>query len=227
MSELRTSWLVRIAFYVIGLLILAFGVSISVLSGLGVSPVSSIPYVLSEALQIELGNMTIIVFSVYVLIQVFILRKNFKMFQLLQIICAIIFGKFVTLTTSLLSGCGPHSYFEKLLMIIVSTVMIALGIHIYLLAKIVPQSGEGLVQTIAEKGGWKLADVKNLFDLLSVLVASLVSLLAFGKIVGLREGTVIAAIGVGRVLMLLSKVDNGRLHQLLYGVSNMKRRTSS
>lgn len=220
-SQLWFVWIMRMIFYIVGLFILALGVSMSIISGLGVSPVSSIPYVFSEVLQVELGNMTIIVFSIYVIVQITLLRRDFKYYQLLQIICAILFGKFVTLTTSLISGWTPLCYSEKIIMTMLSTILIAIGIYFYLLAKIVPQAAEGLVQTIADKGGWKLARIKNIFDLISISVAAVVSVISFGRMIGLREGTVIAAVGVGRVLMIINKADQGRLHEALYGRSKL------
>ena len=42
----KNKWIERIIFYVLGLLVLAFGVAVSVNSNLGVSPVNSLPYAL-------------------------------------------------------------------------------------------------------------------------------------------------------------------------------------
>lgn len=210
-------WAMRIGIYLLGLFILAFAVSISVRSNLGVSPVSSVPFVFSKVFGIEFGNMTIIEFSAYVLIQIIILRKNFKWIQLLQIACAVIFGKFVTLTSSLISGWTPGSYIEQLCMILLATVLIATGIKLYLLGELIPQAADGLVQTISRKWGFKIANVKNIFDICSITVATSVSLLVKGHIIGLREGTVIAALGVGRVLAFWNWLDHGRLHRFIYG----------
>ena len=202
----------RVIFYVLGILILALGVSVSVSSNLGVAPVSSVAMVLSRILQVELGNMSIIVFAVYVLIQILLLGKKFPPVQLLQVVCALLFGKFVTLTSALISWWKPGSYPEQLLMILLSTV----GIKLYLTANIVPQAAEGLVQTIAAKGGWKIPDVKNVFDITSVAVALILSLVCTGEVIGLREGTVIAALGVGRVMALLNHIDCDRLRKFIF-----------
>ena len=213
----KRTWALRIMLYVFGLFILAFAVSISVRSNLGVSPVSSVPFVFGKVFGIEFGNMTIIEFSAYVLIQIIILRKNFKWIQLLQVACAVIFGKFVTLTSALISGWTPGSYLEQLSMILLATVLIATGLKLYLLANLVPQAADGLVQTISRKWGFKIANVKNIFDICCITIAASVSLLVTGTVVGLREGTIIAALGVGRVLALWNKLDNGRLHRFVYG----------
>ena len=48
--------LMRILLYCVGLMFLAFGVAFSVNSNLGVSPVNSLPYVISLILKVDLGR---------------------------------------------------------------------------------------------------------------------------------------------------------------------------
>ena len=54
--------------YVTGLLFMAFGVAFSVNSSLGVSPVNSLPYVISRITGLDLGNTLQLVFAVLLLI---------------------------------------------------------------------------------------------------------------------------------------------------------------
>ena len=207
LSEYPASvWTKRLAVYLLGQFLMALGVSVSIRSNLGVSPVSSLPLVLGTVLHIEVGTMTTIVFCFYVLLQIALLGTKFPPVQLLQIACALLFGKFVTWTGTLISFWQPSSYLERFGMVLLATILVGTGVKMYLLARLIPQSGEGLVQTLSEKYHWKLANVKNVFDLTSVLLAAVISLLATGKITGLREGTVIAALGVGRVIWLLGRL---------------------
>ena len=62
-----------------------------------------------------------------------------------------------------------------------------------------------------------MANVKNGFDITSISLAALISLVCTGGIVGLREGTVLAALGVGRVLALLEKYQGKTLRTMVYG----------
>ena len=124
-----------------------------------------------------------------------------------------LFGKLVTLTSGWIAAWQPADYWTRICMILLSTVLIAVGIKLYLTANVVPQAADGLVQAIAKQSTQPLANVKNFFDLGSVALAATVSLLATGGVLGLREGTVIAALGVGRVLALLNRMDNGRIHR--------------
>lgn len=210
-------WAKRIGAYVLGLFIMTLGISISIKSDLGVSPVSSLPLVLGTVSGVEVGTMTAIVFCFYVLLQLPLLGKRFGIIQILEVPCAILFGKFVTLSGVLISGWVPGSYIERLAMCALSIFLIAFGLKLYLLANIVPQAGDGLVLVISEKFGWKMANVKNGFDITSISLAALISLACTGGIVGLREGTVLAALGVGRVVALLERYLGKTLRTVIYG----------
>lgn len=65
--------------YFIGLFIMTIGIALSVKSNLGVSPVSSIPYTMTCVWGIEMGKATILFHIVLVVIQILLLRKNFKL----------------------------------------------------------------------------------------------------------------------------------------------------
>ena len=64
----------RVLVYCTGLFIMALGVSFSGAADLGMSPVNSIPYVLSEIFtSLSMGTWIIIIFSLYIIIQFIIL----------------------------------------------------------------------------------------------------------------------------------------------------------
>ena len=87
---------VRIPMYFVGLFLMTIGIAISVKSNLGVSPVSSIPYTMTCVWGIEMGKATILFHTILVLIQIILLRRNFKPINLLQIAVGVVFGYFTT-----------------------------------------------------------------------------------------------------------------------------------
>ena len=92
----------RILFYLGGLLIMTLGVALSVKSALGVSPISSIPYTITCVTGMDLGVATI-VFSIFmVILQIVLLRKQFKLINLLQLPIGILFGLFLSFCCSLM-----------------------------------------------------------------------------------------------------------------------------
>ena len=87
---------IRLLFYFGGMMIMTFGVAVSVKADLGVTPLSSIPYTITVITGMDLGIATIL-FSVFmVFLQIILLRKNYKIINLLQIPVGIIFGMFMS-----------------------------------------------------------------------------------------------------------------------------------
>ncbi len=195
----------RILLYCLGLLLLAFGVTFSIKSNLGVSPVNSIPYVLSIVLGIDQGLLTTAVFCSYILLQVILLKKDFKMFNLLQIVFSGVFGYFVTFSNSIWTFNVIDNYISRLILLIISVIFVALGLLFYLTADIVPQPAEGLILTISQKTNLTFPKIKVLFDCSVVGIAVAISFIGISSLVGIREGTVIAAIAIGKVLEVFTR----------------------
>lgn len=75
---------------------------------LGMSPVNSIPYVLSEIYTgLSMGTWIIIIFSLYIAIQFLLLGKNFQPWRILQLICTTLFGYFTDFTNFLADRLLP------------------------------------------------------------------------------------------------------------------------
>jgi uncharacterized membrane protein YczE len=201
---LNPLFLRRLLLYFLGNFVLAFGVSVSVKSDLGITPVNAIAYVISRLFSVDHGLMTSVVYGGYVLIQLAILGKEFRPSGFLQIGVAVVFGLFLSLTNRLLPFPVPEAYWVRILLMLGSVVIIALGILLYLRAELLPQPAEGLLLAVQKKKGWKLHNIKIGFDSAIVVIAAIISLIAVHKITGLREGTLIAMLGVGKVMGFLS-----------------------
>ena len=201
----------RLIVYILGLFILALGVSFAIKSRLGISPINSIPYVISQVTGTDMGVMVAIVFCVFILFQVILLRRKFKVKELLQIACAFSFGYFITLGNRLLFFSSPESYIAQVFLMLISVLLIAVGIMMYLAAELIPQPAEGLCLVIQKISGWPYSRVKLVFDCVLVVTAVLVSLLGTGRVEGVREGTLIAMFGVGPVIGLLPKAFRNSL----------------
>ena len=64
------NYAIRFLVYIVGLFIMTLGISLSVKSNLGVSPVSSIPYTMTCVWGIEMGKATILFHVGLVLLQI-------------------------------------------------------------------------------------------------------------------------------------------------------------
>ena len=195
----------RLLVYVLGNFVLAAGVVLTVKSDLGISPINSPSLVLSNIFTIDLGLMTAIIYASFVLLQFAILGKNFKIYSFLQIAMNLIFSFFVSLCTRLLSFSVPELYALRISFHLLGIAFIGLGISIYLRTKMLPLPPEGLVLAISQRFGWKPHNVKVCVDCSAIVVAVIISLAATGSIFGVREGTLIAMIGIGKSMGFFTK----------------------
>lgn len=194
--------------YGMGLLCMAFGVAFSVHSGLGVSPINSLPYVISLILKVDMGSCVIAVFSVYVLVQILIYRREFKWINLTQILFSILFGYFVDFAKVLVGDFAVSNYVQQLALLAVSMVLVALGVCLYMDAGLVNMPMEGMTRAIGERvvKRWPFHDVKVAVDCLAVAAALFMSLVFLHDIQGIREGTVLCAVWIGRMMKPMQKV---------------------
>lgn len=176
---------------------MALGVGFSIKADLGTSPISSLPYTVSlVAPAVSVGTATIIMHCVFIFIQLLLLRKDFGISQLLQLPVALIFGWMTDLAV-LLGGVSGGSYIGQWLLCLIGVVLVALGVSAEVLAGVVTLAGEGLVLALCKVLPVKFGGMKVGFDLTLVISSIVLGLLAKGKVLGVREGTVAAALLVG------------------------------
>lgn len=197
----------RLIMYFLGLFTMTIGVALSVKSNLGVSPVSSIPYTMTCIWGIEMGKATIIFHCFLVLLQMILLRRNFKPINLIQVLVGIVFGYFTTFCNWGVSFLPtPENLVIRLLMMLISTVIIAFGIFMYLPPNIMPLAGEGAMKAVSDVTGIAFPKVKVGFDI-TMVVISLISCLIFIKGLGsVGIGTIVAAFLVGSILNVIENV---------------------
>ena len=207
---------VRIPMYFIGLFVMTIGIALSVKSNLGVSPVSSIPYTITCVWGIEMGKATILFHIVLVLIQILVLRKNFKPVQLLQILIGVVFGYFTTFCNYLVSFLPtPDNLGIRILMVLASTVFVAVGIFLYLPADLIPLAGEGCMQAVSTVTHIEFAKVKIGFDCTMVLVSAVTCLTILHSLGSVGIGTIIAAVLVGTLVGIINRAFGRQRDRLL------------
>ena len=212
-----TQFVWRILIYCLALLIIAFGVAISVNSNLGVSPVNSLPYVVSQIIGVQMGTCVTVIFCFYILLQVLILRKDFQPIQLLQIVFSTIFGYFVDFAKWVVGDFAIATYFGQLAMLAISIVLIALGILLYMDVQLVPLPMEGLSSSIAKKLNKPFPTMKTIVDCIVVSIGIVLCLVFLGKLDGIREGTIITALVTGKVIAILKKWVTPFIERICFG----------
>ena len=195
----------RYLIFLVGLFVNSLGVSLITKANLGTSPISSIPYVLSLNFPFTLGNFTIF-FSIFLIVlQLIILRKNFKLEHILQIPVSIIFGYFIDLTMILFSWVNPEAYIMKIVYLLIGCLILGVGVYMEVLADVVMLPGESFVRAIVLTWKTNFGITKICFDVSMSVIAAVLSFVFAGRLAGVREGTVIAALLVGFIARLIGK----------------------
>ena len=198
------NYAIRFLVYIVGLFIMTLGISLSVKSNLGVSPVSSIPYTITCITGLEMGKATILFHIVLVVMQILILRKAFQMKNLLQVVVGVIFGYFTTFSNYLFSFLPtPEHMTVRLLMMLGSTVLIAVG--------------EGAMKAVSDTTHIAFNKVKVGFDISMVIISLISCLVALGTLGSVGVGTIIAAVLVGSVLGVITGWFGEKRDKILKG----------
>jgi uncharacterized protein len=216
MKRDRFIWSKKLIVYGLGLFIMALGVAFSVRSNLGVSPVTSVPFVLSRIFSVSLGTTTVVFYIFCMGLQAVILRREYRLVDLFQIAASFMFGYFTDAALFLTSFLPvTDNIAVRLVYLAAGIACVALGILFYLTTALISLPTDGTVQAISYKGKFKLHKVKIIYDCVSTGLALVLSLLVLHGIQGLGAGTVIAALGVGRMLGVFTALLKKRLLRFL------------
>lgn len=207
----------RYVLFVISLFFAALGVAFTKRGELGVSPISSVANVMSYKFSsLSLGTWLIIWNCILILGQIVILRRDFQLIQLLQILLSFLFGWFTDFGMWLVSFISIHSYPMRVAMVILGIVILGFGVSLSVIAGVIMNSGEAFVKAVSDTVHKEFGNVKIVFDVSCVIFSLILSLVFFDfSIVGTREGTIISALLTGVVVKFFSSKLSEPLNVLL------------
>lgn len=182
-----------------GVLISATGIGFITRAGLGTSPISGTPFVLSLATAPSMGFYTFFFNMLFVLGEALI-RRCFTLMQALQIPAALLFSVCIDLALSIIPTQYGGPYINSLIFLAVGCTVMAFGISLEVLANVIMLPAEALVRALSLRYHWQFGNVKVVFDTSLTLAAALLAMIFFYKLNGVREGTVISALAVGQIV---------------------------
>lgn len=196
----------RYLFFILGLIINSFGVAFITKSALGTSQISSIPYVLSlKFTNLSFGQTTFIFNMLFILIQLLILKKDFRPIQFLQIAANILFSSFIDVSMTLLTGLNPQTIPLRTLSLLVGCAILAVGISVEVAPDVIKVPGEGIVHAMARVSGMEFGKVKIRFDVTLIIIAIVLSFLFFQRLNGVGLGTIVSAILIGPMISFVNR----------------------
>ncbi len=203
--------------YIMGMLILAMGITLNTKTGLGVSPIISVAYSSSYVLNWNFGNTTLVLYVIYIVVELALHsiqgEKKILLLDLLQLPLTLVFTRVLNLfswilpdVTKLAENNTVLNYTIRIIFLFVAIVLTGVGAAMSLYMRIVPNPGDGIVQALSDYFGKSVGFTKNCFDLLNICITFLIGLFTGNLFLGIGLGTVFCVIGVGRVIALFHKL---------------------
>ena len=185
-------------------------------AGLGASAIVSIPYTISQGTGASFPDLTLIVYCMLVVAQFFIKGKNWRWIDALQAVVGIIFTRFLALFQYVI-GYESGVFAKDLVVLILGILFTGIGAAMTVDMKLIPNPGDGIVNSLAERSGRELGFCKNCFDTFCVACSLIIGFTFGNPLMGIGLGTVFSMLGVGRVIYFFNKMMKERLQ----GVSGL------
>lgn len=197
---------IRYGISTLGLIVVALGVGLSIKSNLGIAPLSCVPTVLSlQFAHVSVGTFTWIFNLLFIVIQAYILKKDFRWEHLLQVLPILIFGYMVDGAIWLFDAIRTPAtnYLVQILLSLVAVVLTAVGIRLEVVGQGWILPADNTLHIITQRYKARFSVVKVLMDVALVVITCILALIFFGILTGngrtmvVREGTIIQAILTG------------------------------
>ena len=195
----------RILVYTTGLVLLMFGTALSIRSNLGTTCSASLGQNLSLLTGISLGTVLLFINLVFVAVQLILTKRRNYIQILLQIPINFLSSWLIDQCMLWANTWNMDSLLLRFLLLLVSFPFIALGAVGTIVPNFAPTTPDGIVQTISDRFGWKLANVKNIFDICQVAAASVLFLSLRGSLGSVHVGTILSALLIGRFVGIFMK----------------------
>lgn len=186
---MRREYLLRWAFFLIGLIVLAFGISLTIKGKvLGIGPWDVFHYGLYKQLGLTIGSWSIIV-GIIIIVLTWIGTKTPPTVG--AIVNMLLLGTFIDLFNGILPN--PESVAIQVICFIVGVVILGYGIALYVSANLGAGPRDGLMLLIVEKTGWSITLVRNGIEF---------TVFFFGWLLGgpVGVGTIFIALFLGKII---------------------------
>ena len=191
MQEKQKKWMLRIALYLVGIIVLALGITLNTKTNLGVSPIISMPYAVAQIFGYETGTAVFVAYLIFIVLQIVLLKGKFRPFQLLQVAASYLTSAFITIFDRVLPV--PEQMGSRLLVLALAII---------------------LARVLGERCGKNMGFGKNLFDFSALVISLAIGMIGAGRPVGIGSGTVVAMVCTGRVIALFNYFGKKKIEEI-------------
>lgn len=197
MKEIK--WIGRLLIYLAGIVTVSLGIVLCKKCNLGISPVSSIPFVLEDVTGLSFGTLTMLFHFTNTALHLVLVKKLWDVKILLQIPIAFLFGIVIDAMQRLVNFDGTVLGYQWIALIC-SVFFTALGMVCMISMNLVQNPPDGLVSQISRKTGRELGKVKIGYDIACVLASALLGMVFLKRVKGIGVATIVSAFFVGKTV---------------------------
>ena len=202
----------RYLLFLIGLFIAALGVAFSTKAGLGTSPVASVPYSCSLVSgAFTFGGWLNLWSVLQITVQILVMKGKCRYGEIaIQTALAFVYGSLTNLACYLIRALTVETYLAQVLYMAAGCFILAFGIWLQFKGGVAMLPGEAMNRAIAVAAGRRYENVKIFFDVLYILLSAVICLVFLGRLEGVREGSVVAALVIGSIIKLYNALFDRR-----------------
>lgn len=201
------------------MIILACGISLNTKTDLGVSPLISMPFAVSQIWHLNFAFLAFLMYTAFTILEIFLESDSRKWTDWLQLPFSLAFSLllqffdtgFDVLLQSL--GLTDPSLAARFVMLAIAVMMTGIGVSMSVNMKLIPNPADGLAKVVGERCKRNLGFGKNLIDITSVAITCCIGMLASGSIIGVGIGTLAAMICVGRCIFAFNYMFRDKMLQ--------------
>lgn len=198
---------IRIPVFILSILINALGIDLIIVAGLGSSPISSVPIVISLYSNWTFGQITFVTNILFIAAQIALMRRQFHPIEALQLGISVIFSVALDLYMPFLTGLQGHSWPLAVVILLLGCAVLAFGICLEVASQVLMVPGDGIVKAIAQTANIRMGTAKVAFDSTLVAMALGLSLFYGGSqtFAAIGVGTIVSAMAVGRLVNFFNR----------------------
>lgn len=198
----------RFALLVIGMIFISIGTTFILKAGLGQSSVSSLSKNLEFVTGIKAGTIIAIINYICFFIQIIMLKKEFKISQVFQLVATTVFGSmvnFFSYSLPITANIDPDKYIFKMILLLVGICLSTFGVSSMTKADLVFMPFEGFCNAVVYKSGKPFSTVRPIIDAIIVFVSFIVLVIFNIPNTAIREGTIICTLLFGKFVGMYNK----------------------
>lgn len=201
----RADTLKRYIIFSIGVLVAATGIAFITRAGLGTSPISGVPFVLSLITPVSMGTYTF-AFNMLFLVCEAVLVRKITVQQLLQIPATLLFSFCIDVALAIIPERFGGPWLDSAVYLGIGCLIMALGIYLEVLGGVIMLPNEAFVRALSKKLNKEFGNIKVINDTVLTLIALALALVFIGELQGVREGTLITALVIGHLVKFYGKL---------------------